>query len=108
MEKTTIKKEQVQYVKHRIPDTLVYEIMDGKPIYYKGYEKVINTEIDLEGIMGSSVLQSVIIDLILQILYAKINKKKYKILVSELGLHLDKKNNLEADIAIFDRTKFIC
>ncbi len=104
MEKTATK-NKIRYVQHRIPDTLVYELMDGKPVYYKGYEEVVNLQKEKEAIMGSSALQSDIIDVILHILYAKVNRKKYKIRSNEIGLHLNHRNNLAADISIFDRDK---
>lgn len=40
-----------------IPDYLVYEVLDGQPLYYKGYQEVLAGRQKLEDIMGSSVLQ---------------------------------------------------
>ena len=100
-------KEKIQIIKHRIPDELVYEIMDGKPIYYKGYKDVIENNYQISNIMGSSSLQSILIDVILRKLYEITDTKKYSILTNELGLHLNKKNNLAADISIFERLKLL-
>ena len=47
--------------KRNIPNYLVYEIMDGKPIYYRGYQSVLNKTKTLEQIMGCSSLQAVLI-----------------------------------------------
>ncbi|MDZ7877817.1 MAG: Uma2 family endonuclease [Saprospiraceae bacterium] len=91
--------------KASIPDYLVYEMMDGFPIYYKDYKKVLNNEATLEDITGSSRVQSFIISLIEDFLKAHF-KKKYWILSNELGMHLKHKNNLSADIAMFDKTTF--
>ena len=44
----------------KIPSYLIYEIWDGKPIYYKGYEDVVNGIKTKEEIMGGSALQSFI------------------------------------------------
>ena len=89
----------------KIPDNLIYEIIDGEPIYYANYKQVLNNNKQIQDIMGCSGLQSEIIDLIIKFFH-KIEfqgNKKYKILYSELGLHLELKNNLAADIAIYNK-----
>lgn len=86
----------------KIPNYLIYEIIDGKPVYYKNYRKVIDGTLTPEEIMGSSGLQGIIIEYILWLLFDNIDRKKYRILTNEQGLHLDRKNNLSADIAIYD------
>ena len=103
--KETKENTKIEIIKHRIPDELVYEIMNGKPIYYKGYKDVIENNYQISNIMGSSSLQSILIDIILRKLYNSIDTKKYSILTNELGLHLNKKDNLAADISIFERKK---
>lgn len=90
----------------KIPHYLIYEIFDGKPIYYKNYRKVLSGILKPEEIMGSSGLQAIIIEYILWILFSKIDRKKYKALTNEQGQHLDKNNNLSADIAIYDTAVF--
>ncbi len=106
MEETITKLTQ-KYITPRIPDELVYEKINGRPVYYKGYNEVIKQQKQIEEIMGCSDMQAIIIDLILQLLYKNINLKKYKILSNEIGLHLNKKNNLAADISIFEKEKII-
>ena len=96
-------KEKQKFVKLRIPDELVYEKINGKPVYYKGYKEVINQQKQIDAIMGCSSLQSNIINAILMYLYDNINREKYSILTNELGLHLNHKNNLAADISIFEK-----
>ena len=102
---TTKTIQETKFLKLRIPNELIYERMDGKPIYYRGYKEVINQQKQKTEIMGSSSLQTDIIDCILQFLYDNINRKKYKIRTNELGLHINNKNNIAADIAIFEREK---
>ena len=97
---------KTRFIKTHIPDELVYETMNGKPIYYSGYKDVINQHKQITEIMGSSDIQGVFINNILMYLYDNIDRKKYYLLTNELGLHLNKKNNLAADIAIFDRKEF--
>ncbi len=89
--------------KSKVPDYLVYEMMDGKPIYYRGYREVLNKTKTLEDIMGSSSLQAVIIEYVLGICYANLDRKIYRLLTNEIGSHLSKKNNLSSDIAIYEK-----
>ena len=56
--------------------------------------------------MGSSRLQGIVIEYILWILFSKIDRKKFKALTNEQGQDVDKKNNLSADIAIYETNKF--
>ena len=89
----------------KIPAALIYEIMDGKPIYYKGYREVINQKKQIEEVMGASTLQTTIIEYILWVLYRSIDFTKYRVLTNEAGLHLGLNNNLSADIAIYEKNK---
>jgi len=100
----TLKSRKTQ-VRKKIPQNLIYEVIDGKPIYYKGYKQVLNNEKNIEDIMGSSGLQSLIIDCIVMFLHDHLPRKIYKTMHSELGVHLDKNNNLATDIAIYEKSK---
>lgn len=91
-------------LKRKVPDYLVCEIMDGKPLYYKGYKDVIGKKKTTEEIIGSSSLQSFIIAFLMEVIIEGKLKKSYEVLVSEPGLHLDKKNNLSGDILIYDKS----
>ena len=46
----------VKRERKKIPEALVYEIMNGKPIYYNDYQLVINKEKTIDEVMGSSSL----------------------------------------------------
>jgi hypothetical protein len=85
-----------------VPAYLVYEIMDGKPIYYKGYRNVINGTKTFEEIMGASSLQGLIVFYLCNVVGKFINEEIYTVLTSESGLHINHRNNLANDIAIFD------
>ena len=100
-------RNKIKFIVPRIPDELVYELIDGKPVYYKGYKEVINHVKQLSDIMGSSELQAQIIKIIVKHLIKKMDESNYDLLFSELGLHLNKNNNLSADIAIFEKEKLI-
>ena len=91
----------------KIPDYLVYEILDNKKIYYRGYKKVLSGEIPAEAVMGSSDLQAWIISTIVEFLL-KTLPKKYKILFNEVGYFYTpsrSKKWLNLDIAIVSREK---
>lgn len=87
--------------RQKIPDYLIYEIIDGQPIHYKGYREVVDGHKRFSDIMGSSKLQAFIVAYIQRLLLLNLNEDQYVILSSEAGLHLDKRNNLAGDILIF-------
>lgn len=87
----------------QIPHEFVYEEIDGVPLYYRGYKEAIAQNLSVENIMGSGELQSTLISVILDYLYSNLDKKSYRIITSEAGLHLKKNTNLSADIAIYDK-----
>jgi len=62
MENAEIKIPNQRSLKNKIPKDLIFEELDGIPIYYRGYNEVIKKSKTLEDIMGSSTLQMVIID----------------------------------------------
>ena len=86
-----------------IPDVLIHEIIDGIPLYRKGYRDVLAKTKTVEDIMGSSSLQFFIIDYLLRLLYKGIDENQYIIATNEAGIHIDKRNNLSGDMMLFDR-----
>ena len=86
------------------PDSFIYEYLDGKPFYYKGYKEAIRTNQNAEAVMGSSTLQAFIISYLLQLLYRVCEMESYFILTGEAGIHVDHNNNLAGDILVFDKT----
>jgi Uma2 family endonuclease len=93
---------QVKKPRLTVPEYLIYEIMDGKPIHYKGYREVLAGTKTYAEIMGSSTLQSFVIAYIQRLLFAQLSDDTFTILSSETGIHLDKRSNLAGDILIFD------
>jgi Uma2 family endonuclease len=87
-----------------IPQQLVYEEMDGVPIPYKNFHKVLLSTATPEEIVGSSVSQTIVVTAILRYLFRHLNEKKYWLATNEAGFHLSRGNNLSADIALFDRS----
>lgn len=85
-----------------IPTSLIREIIDGKPYYYKGYREVLAGNINEEGVMGCSTLQAFIVTYLVRVLLRSIDENQYLIATNEPGLHIDRRNNLASDIMIFD------
>lgn len=98
---TAIAKQRAKKEK-AIPESLIYEMVDGEPIYYRGYKDVLNKKKTLEQIMGTSALQSLLIMLIIQHLSDTLSKD-YALLSSELGLQFAHKSWRNLDIAIYDK-----
>ena len=79
---------------------LIYEEVNGKPIYYKNYKLVIKGKKTLEEVMASSIFQSRIITALINLLSSKLNPIGYVVLGSELGVRT-KKGFRSIDIAIY-------
>jgi Uma2 family endonuclease len=91
----------------KIPPHLIYEEMNGKPLYYKGYKAVLSGKKNLSEIMGCSSLQSVLVYVLGLFIGNNLNRKKYQVASNEAGLHLSLNENLASDIAIFEKDKII-
>ena len=103
MQTTLEKKEKkTDLKKEKLLKALVYEMVNGKPIYYRGYQKVLKGEIPLEGVMGSGVLQATLIALILRYLFQNL-PKDYIALTNELGFFTSPKGFRSLDIAVYRR-----
>lgn len=85
----------------KVPDYLVKEILDGKPVYYKGYKSVLFGQKKSEEIMGSSSLQLLIIEFITRLLFRYLDEGQYHVFTSEGGLHLGHRNNVSGDILVY-------
>ncbi len=89
----------------KIPTALIYEIIDGKPIYYRGYEEVLKGTKTVGEVRWISGLRGVILEHILRKLFNSCDEKKYRFLTNRLIIHFDNRNNFSADVAIFDAEK---
>jgi hypothetical protein len=89
-----------------IPQALVYEVLDGKPFYYKNYKEVLSKKKTLEEIMGCSTLQAELISYIMEMFFTTVKpfNNQYRIYCNEIGSHIDHRNNLSNDIAIFEKS----
>ena len=89
-----------------IPSYLIAEELDGIIFYYKGYRQVLYGEKTVTEIVGSSVLQFIILQYIIRrIAIFDPEEEKYIIGNNEAGLHLGHKRNVANDLAIYDAKK---
>ena len=90
-----------------IPKILVYEELNGRTLYRKGYRNVINQTKTIEEIMGCSSLQAGIVSVLLSYLYRNIEDEGYEIMTNEAGLHVALGNNLSSDIILYNSEDFL-
>ena len=93
-----------------IPPGLIYEMWQGKPIYYKGYRDVLAGKKTIEEVMRSAAqscsdLQGVLVALLTISLGSSIDRKKYLLATNEIGIHLALNDNLGNDVVIFEKEK---
>lgn len=89
-----------------IPDYLIYEMDDGKPIYYRGYQDVLDGKKEVEEIRADGNIQAWLKSRINAILNNLLTED-YITTVGEQGLTLAKKSWRAADIAIFKAENFL-
>ncbi|MEM1324247.1 MAG: Uma2 family endonuclease [Bacteroidota bacterium] len=88
----------------KIPDSLIYEMVDGKAIYYRGFKDYLSGNKSLEELMGSSKIQSFLATELVFLLKTFLGKE-YFIFSNELGLQFSKRSWRAADIAVIERDK---
>ena len=89
--------------RQRVPAVLIYETLNGRALYYRGYKEVLARKKTPEAIMGSSSLQAILVSIIHGFLFGQIDRKKYFLATNEAGLHVDHGSNLANDIAIYEK-----
>lgn len=87
---------------HKIPQALIYEVMDGKPLYFKGYKDVLNGNKTIEEIMATGKLQSLMLNTIQTHLWRTQSDKALTIMTGEIGIHISKKQNYSCDLVVFE------
>jgi Uma2 family endonuclease len=96
---------QALEVAQQIPSYLIYETLNGRPLYRKGYKEVLAKRKTPGEIMGCSDLQAIIVSTLHAYLYNHINRKAYWVVTNEPGLHLKLGDNLSNDIALYEKEK---
>lgn len=86
-----------------IPASLIFEELDGRPLYRKGYKKVLENNLSPEEVMGCSFLQGLIVRIISTYFAQMLQRNGYWVLTNEPGLHVSHGNNLTNDVAVFEK-----
>ena len=86
-----------------IPDYLIYELVKGKPIYYKGYREVLNKTKTFEETRMESTLQAYLKAYVSSFLINLFGPKGIIVFTGELGLNLPNKTKRGADIALYKK-----
>ena len=88
----------------KIPESLIYEMVQGKPIYYKGYKDYLKGEKQLEQLMGSSKFQAFLVTELIFLIRTFLGND-YFIFSNEIGLQFSKNSWRAADIAIIKKSE---
>ncbi|WP_245859723.1 hypothetical protein [Spirosoma aerolatum] len=68
-----------------IPSYLIYETLNGRPLYRKGYKEVFAKQKTPGEIMGCRDLQAIIVSTLHAYIYNQANRKAYWIVTNEPG-----------------------
>lgn len=89
----------------KVPDYLIKEVLNGKPVYYKGYRSVLFGQKKTEEIMGASSLQSFLIAYLNTLLIKNLDEDLYFVFTGEPGIHIEHRNNFSGDILVYQASK---
>ena len=87
-----------------IPESLIYERIAGRPVYYAGYRDYLNGNRSMEELMGSSYLQGFLGTQLVLLLGRLLDPVRYRIIANEIGLKFGPNAWRAADLAIFSTT----
>lgn len=96
--KATIQKA----VPNLIPSALIYETLDGKPLYFAGYRDVLNGNKTIEEIMATGKKQSLMLNAIQGHLWRTHADKALTIMTGEIGIHISRNVNFSCDLVVFE------
>lgn len=89
----------------KILENLLFDKINGKPYYYKGYKEVLSKKSDAEEIRCVNGLQGFVISYLLEILYLRIKAEKYHFLASRAVIFINNENIISCDVFIFDKNR---
>ena len=104
----TAQKEQIAIKKNgtrptpQISDALVWEVLEGKPLYRRGYQSVLGKLKTTDDIMGTSSYQALLTAYLNRLLIQNLDEERYDIWTGEPGLHIEKNNNFSNDIVVHE------
>ncbi|AUD05707.1 hypothetical protein CWM47_30010 [Spirosoma pollinicola] len=97
----TPEQRQRRVERARLLKSLVYEMWDGKPVYYVGYQEVLKGTKTVEQVMGSSILQSLLVSRLIFQLSSTLDMDIYAVAGNELGVQFKKGDWRSCDVAVF-------
>jgi hypothetical protein len=100
--KRTPQTPEARKARAQLLDALVYEMWDGKPVYYAGYKDVIAHRKTVEQVMSSSLLQSRLASKLSVTIANQLAGSPYEVLGNELGVQFKKGDWRACDLAIFE------
>lgn len=98
-DKTTAKEKKQ---KKETPSYLIYEWLNGVPVYYRDFKKVLSGELKFEEIMAYGSLKWLLITILKDYLQPFLGKN-FILMSGEGGLHVGHKSNPSLDFAIVSR-----
>ncbi len=97
----TPEQQQLRAERARLRKSLVYEMWNGKPVYYAGYQDVLGGRKTVEQARSSSILQSRLVVRLSAYLLSVLDLSEYDVLGNELGIQFAKGDWRACDVAIF-------
>jgi len=97
----TPEQKQRRAERARLRKSLIYEMWDGKPVYYAGYEDVLKGTKTAEQIISSSLRQGILVARLVGYLMSLIDLEEYVVATNEVGIQFEKGSWRACDIAIF-------
>ena len=94
------------YILGYLPEILkgiVYEVLDGQPIFYKGYQGILSGQKNLEEIRATIAQQALVVSCIMEYLFKMLSRNQYAVLLNEPGLRLNNRNYFVLDVAVYKK-----
>lgn len=89
-----------------VPSFLIREVLNGEPIYYKGYQDVLIGTKAFDEVMGDSAEKLAVIEYLTRSFLSGPDRLHYRIITNDAGLMIDQNNDLSGDIQLFDAKAF--
>ncbi|GAB3934470.1 hypothetical protein [Larkinella terrae] len=96
---------EARIARARLLESLVYEMWDGKPVYYAGYKDVLSGIKSAESVMSSRLLRGILIAKLVARLINGLNEEEFTVVTNELGVQFKKNDWRACDIAVFSNSQ---
>lgn len=87
----------------KAPGYLIKEVLDGIPVYYKGYRDVMRGKETFEGIKGDSLLVVLLKTWLARLLIENLGTTKYWIGYGEIGIQISNEDSAAHGVVVFDK-----